>query len=71
MATYKLSPKYQVVIPAEIRKKLKLRAGQDIAVIEKDGIIRIIPIKPLREMKGFLKGKGITTEDLREETDRM
>ncbi|MGH9921451.1 MAG: AbrB/MazE/SpoVT family DNA-binding domain-containing protein [Nitrososphaerales archaeon] len=71
MATYKLSPKYQVVIPAEIRKKLKLRAGQEIAVIEKDGIIRIIPIKPLREMKGFLKGKGITTEDLREETDRM
>ncbi len=71
MATYKLSPKYQVVIPAEIRKKLKLRAGQEIAVIEKDGIIRIIPIKPLKEMKGFLKGKGITTEDLREETDRM
>jgi AbrB family looped-hinge helix DNA binding protein len=71
MATYKLSPKYQVVIPAEIRKKLKLRAGQEIAVIEKDGIIRIIPLKPLKEMKGFLKGKGITTEDLREETDRI
>jgi hypothetical protein len=41
--------------------------GQEIAVIEKDGIIRIIPIKPLKEMKGFLKDKGITTEGLREE----
>ena len=67
MATLRLSAKYQVVIPAEIRKKLKLRAGQEIAVIEKDGIIRIIPMRPLKEMKGFLKGKGITTQDLREE----
>ena len=70
MATLKLSPKYQVVIPAEIRKKLKLRAGQEMAVIEKDGIIRIIPMRPLKEVKGFLKGRGITTEGLREETER-
>lgn len=67
----KLSPKYQVVIPAEIRKKLKLRAGQEIVVIEKDGIIRIIPLKSLKEVKGFAKGKGITTKDLREEGERI
>jgi AbrB family looped-hinge helix DNA binding protein len=69
MATLKISPKYQVVIPADIRKRLKLRAGQEVAVIEKDGVIRIIPIKPLNELRGF--AKGVTTEGLREETDRM
>ena len=63
MAKLRLSPKYQVEIPAEIRKKLKLRAGQKMVIIEKDGIISIIPIKPLKEVKGFLK--RITTKDLR------
>lgn len=69
MATLKISPKYQVVIPADIRKRLKLHAGQEVAVIEKDGVIRIIPIRPLKELRGF--AKGVTTEGLREETDRM
>ena len=69
MATLRLSPKYQVVIPAQIRKKLKLRAGQEMVVIEKDGIIRIIPVKSLKEVKGFVK--GITTKDLREEGERI
>ncbi len=67
MVKVRLSKRYQIVIPAEIRKKLKLRVRQKIAIIEKDGIIRVIPIKPLKELRGFLKDKGVTTEGLREE----
>ena len=42
LTTVKLSPKYQVVIPKEIRNKLKLRPGQRLQIIEMgDSVIYI------------------------------
>lgn len=56
MTTSILSPKYQVVIPKEIRKLLDLKAGQQINVIEKDGYIELRPLLPPERLIGFLKG---------------
>jgi AbrB family looped-hinge helix DNA binding protein len=64
-----LSPKFQVVIPRDVRKKLNLMPGQKIVVIEKDGILHLIPQKPMKEMRGF--AKNINTQDLRDEEDRF
>ena len=64
-----LSSKYQVVIPQEVREKMDLKPGQKIVVIEKDGIVHLIPQKPIKEMRGF--GKGIDTQKLRNEEDRF
>jgi AbrB family looped-hinge helix DNA binding protein len=67
--TVKLSPKFQVVIPRDVREKLALKPGQKIVVIEKGGVLHLIPQKPIREMKGFVK--GIDTSKLRDEEDRF
>ena len=56
MASATLSPKFQVVIPKEVREKLQLSPGQVIEVIVHDDRIELIPIKPIKQMRGFLKG---------------
>jgi AbrB family looped-hinge helix DNA binding protein len=56
MATVTISPKFQVVIPKEIRKKLSLSPGQKIRAIVYGGRIELVPVRPMKEMRGFLKG---------------
>jgi AbrB family looped-hinge helix DNA binding protein len=56
MQTVTVSPKYQVVIPKEIRETLRLRPGQKMRVIEYDGRIELIPDRDISELRGFLKG---------------
>ena len=56
METVTLSPKYQVVIPKAIREKLGLAPGQKIQAILLSGRIELIPVRPARELRGFLKG---------------
>lgn len=68
MATTTISPKYQVVIPKEIREKLRLKSGQKMMVVAKGDVVYLIPEKPLESFKGFLK--GMDTKNLREDKDR-
>lgn len=69
MEAVTLSPKYQVVIPRHIREKLGLRPGEKLQVISFDDRIELIPIRPMRQMRGFLKGLPPSFE--REENDRI
>jgi AbrB family looped-hinge helix DNA binding protein len=56
MHTVKVSPKFQVVIPKEVRERLKLRPGQDLIVYEIDGQIRLeVPRKP-KSLRGLARG---------------
>lgn len=68
MATTTISPKYQIVIPKEVREKLHLKSGQKMTVVTKGGVVYLIPEKPIEAFKGFLK--GMDTKDLREDTER-
>ena len=68
MLTVTVSPKYQVVIPKEIRDTLKLRPGQKMRVIEYDGRIEMIPDRDISELRGFLKG---INPDFQREKDRL
>ncbi len=68
MGTVTLSPKFQVVIPKPIREELSLSPGQRIQVIVHDGRIELIPLRPIKEMRGFLKGINTTVE---READRL
>ena len=66
--TVTISPKFQVVIPKDVRNSLKLRAGQKVEILRYDNRIELIPLRPLNRMRGFLK--GIKT-DLPREADRV
>jgi len=55
VVTVTVSPKYQVVIPSEVRERMKLKPGQKLAVVEKDGVVHLVPVLPLKEMRGFAK----------------
>jgi AbrB family looped-hinge helix DNA binding protein len=68
MAAVTVSPKFQVVIPKEVRKKLGLTPGQRIQIVVYGDRIELIPVKPIKRMRGFLK--GIDTRVPREE-DRV
>jgi AbrB family looped-hinge helix DNA binding protein len=56
MSTVTISPKFQVVIPKEVREKLGLTPGQKVQTIVFEDRIELIPVKPVKKMKGFLKG---------------
>ena len=62
METVKLSPKYQVVIPRSIREGLNLAPGQEVAVIRYRGRIELVPMSPVKEMRGFLRGVDPSVE---------
>lgn len=62
MAAVTISPKYQVVIPKEIREKLGLSPGQKVEAIMYDGRIELIPVRPIKTMRGFLKGTDTSIE---------
>lgn len=67
METVKVSPKYQVVIPRAIRESMGIRAGQRVQVLQYQDRIELMPIRPVKTMRGFLK--GIKT-DIPREKDR-
>lgn len=64
-----ISPKYQVVIPKEVRDKLPLHKGQKMIVMAKGSVIVLMPASPLKNYRGFLK--GMDTKNLREKKDRI
>lgn len=70
MATVTVSPKFQIVIPKELREKLKLRPGQKLFVYELNGSIRLETPRPLRELRGMAKGIRWEESD-RDHTERF
>ena len=68
MTTVTVSPKYQVVIPKEVRESLGIFSGQKIQVLTYQNRIELIPIKPMKKMRGFLK--GIST-NVKRDKDRV
>lgn len=65
METVTLSPKFQVVIPKAVRSRLKLIPGQKIHALVFEDRIELIPLRPIKKMRGFLR--GVDTSVVREE----
>ena len=64
-----ISSKYQVVIPKPARDRLRLRPKQKLTVIEKDGMLILIPQTPLKKLRGI--ARGAKTDNYREKRDRL
>lgn len=69
MARTKVSSKYQIVIPKDIRARVDIRPGQEFQVIAKGGVVTLVPDKPLASMRGFVR--GMKTTGFREKKDRF
>jgi len=68
VGTVTISPKFQVVIPKAIREELGLLPGQKVQAIVYGERIELIPVRPIKEMRGFLKGIETTID---READRL
>jgi len=68
MNTVSVSPKYQIVIPKEIRESINLKVGEKIIIIPYDGRIELVPEKSIQSMRGALR--GMKTDSTRDKKDR-
>jgi AbrB family looped-hinge helix DNA binding protein len=65
----KLSSKYQIVIPQDVREALGLKPGQAMQVLALDGRVVAVPVLPLSDAFGLFP--GIDTSDPRDHEDRL
>jgi AbrB family looped-hinge helix DNA binding protein len=68
--TVKVSPKYQVVIPAEVRSALGIHAGSKVEVIAKGKVAYLVPVQTLEDLQEELAG-GVDRKKLRDKKDRV
>ncbi len=69
METTTLSTKYQLVLPRATRERLGLRPGAKLTVVEKGGVIVLIPERPTRAYRGI--ARKTSPRGLREKKDRL
>lgn len=68
MARVKVSSKYQIVIPREVREALHIRKGQTVSVVPVGGVIEVVPDQELATLEGAFP--GVSLEDIRDESER-
>jgi AbrB family looped-hinge helix DNA binding protein len=68
MQTVTLSTKTQLVIPRDVRQRLELEPGARLTVVEKGGILYLVPERLIQEMRGI--ARGTKRKGLREKKDR-
>ena len=66
----KVSPKFQVVIPKAIREELQIVPGQRLLMYSLDGSLRLVPHRPVKELRGMAKGMR-WKDDYRDVTQRF
>jgi AbrB family looped-hinge helix DNA binding protein len=69
MARARVSSKYRIVIPKDVREQLGVRPGQEFQIVAKGGLIMLVPDKPIAAMRGFVRGIQMT--GFREKIDRF
>jgi len=60
MTTVALSPKFQVVIPKDVRRQIAIKPGQRFEVIAFQGHIELVPVVSIKKLRGI--AKGVTAE---------
>ncbi len=66
----KVSPKFQIVIPKAIREELQIAPGQTLLMYALDGSLRLVPHRPVKELRGMAKGMR-WKDDYRDVTQRF
>jgi AbrB family looped-hinge helix DNA binding protein len=66
--TVSVSTKYQVVIPKAVRDALGIQPGQKVQMLHYQNRIELIPILPMRQARGMLRGIDTSID---RESDRL
>ena len=71
MKVVTLSSKGQIVIPAKVRKKLSLKEGDSLVIVEENDGIRLQPLVNIAELWGVdaIKDAGVILKEMRKEWD--
>ena len=56
MTAVSLSPKFQVVIPKDVRRQIPIKPGQKFEVLAFQGHIELVPVVPIRKLRGIATG---------------
>lgn len=56
MSVVTVSSKYQIVIPKEVREAMGIEAGQKMRVFRYGNGVVVIPVRPMREIRGSYPG---------------
>ena len=62
MAIVTVSPKYQVVIPREVRESMGIRPGEKVHVFQYGDRLEFVPVRKISKMRGFLQGIETTVD---------
>lgn len=68
MSIITVSSKYQIVIPKEVRESLHIKPGQKLQALVVGGSVQLVPVEPIRGLKGFLGG---VENDFTRDEDRL
>lgn len=68
MKSVTVSPKFQVVIPRDLRRQLNIQVGQKLKARVQGDHIELVPERPLTSARGFLPGLDTKVE---REDDRV
>jgi AbrB family looped-hinge helix DNA binding protein len=69
MDTVKVSPKFQVVIPQEVRERAGIKPGDRMVVLQKGDVIYLVRVRDIKSTKGF--AKGVSSKGVRDESERF
>ena len=68
MKAVTISPKFQIVIPRELRKSMDIQPGAKVQILQYENRIELIPIKSPKSLRGLLKRIDTTVD---RELDRV
>lgn len=60
MTIVTISSRYQVVIPKDVRERLRLKPGQKVQALPFKGRVELIPLDPIETVRGFVRGMDTT-----------
>jgi AbrB family looped-hinge helix DNA binding protein len=63
MSLVTVSPKFQVVIPKELREELGVKVGDRLEAVRVDGKIQLKRVPLLTELRGSVKGPNNFVRD--------
>ncbi|WP_419942487.1 AbrB/MazE/SpoVT family DNA-binding domain-containing protein [Candidatus Palauibacter sp.] len=69
MSIVTISSRYRVVVPRDLRDRLRLRPGQKVQVLAFDGRVQLIPLEPIEAARGFVRGIDTTVNRDRDRSD--